>query len=349
MAVQFTDELIKLQAKVGLPDSVRVYLTTFDPPVRELAQVALMGEDNELVLQVFREANVESVPMRLNTRAFFREAAAMYAASLVNEHQPKKVFVTRVSPFWGVVTPRYCNVCLASRLPPCPFPLFVSRVTTLKKRAVDSDGESDGEVDPDVRRKLLDEFAKRFGYNLPVMLQASDWLIKKVALHRRRKFLKFVSLTDIQCVADTKTPEQELSVSRDRLVVRDQTCMCRSTNSFILVCLSSLCRCTSSTLKRKYKFNVSALSFLNSIELLLFAYVTVSMNDPPGDEWVSLAVTLDCFEFVETHLFPLAHEYLAVIRGLLTFDASLNGAGRFAVSAADLARRGEWALFDCRF
>ena len=107
-----------MQAKVGLPDAVRVYLTTFDPPARELAQVALMGEDNELVLQVFREASVESAPMRLNTRAFFREAAAMYAASLANEHQPKKVFVTRVSPFWFGATPRYLNVCLASRFIP---------------------------------------------------------------------------------------------------------------------------------------------------------------------------------------------------------------------------------------
>ena len=118
MAVQFTDGLIKLQAKVGLPDAVRVYLTTFDPPVRELAQVAPMGEDNELVLQVFREANVESAPMRLNTRAFSRGAAAMYAASLVNEHQPKKVFVTRVIPFWFGATPRYLNVCLAFRFNP---------------------------------------------------------------------------------------------------------------------------------------------------------------------------------------------------------------------------------------
>ena len=42
-------------------------------------------------------------------------------------------------------------------------------------------------------------------------------------------------------------------------------------------------------------------------------------------------------------IFSLAHEYLAVIRGLLTFDASLNGAGRLGVSAADLACREECA------
>ena len=195
-------------------------------------------------------------------------------------------------------------------------PPSASRVTIPEKRSTDSDGESDGETDPDVRRKLLDEFAKRFGYNLPVMLQGSDWLINKLARHHRRKFLKFVSLTDIQCAADTKTPEQELSVSKDRLVVRDQ--------------------------KKKYKSNVSALAFLNSIELLMFAYVTVSMNDPTGDEWASLSVTLGCFEFAKTHL-SFAHEYLAAIRALLTYDASLQGTGRFAVSAADLACREEWA------
>ena len=88
---------------------------------------------------------------------------------------------------------------------------------------MDSDAESDGELDPDVRRELLGEFAKRFGYNLPVMLQAIDWYIGNLALHRRRKFSKFVSLTDIQCAAGTETHEQEFSVSKDRLVVRDQT------------------------------------------------------------------------------------------------------------------------------
>ena len=102
-------------------------------------------------------------------------------------------------------------------------PPNASRVTIPKKRPNDSsDVDSDGEADPDVRRKLLGEFPKSFGYNLPVMLQGSDWLVKKIALHRKRKFLKFVLLTDIQRAADSKTPDQELSVSKDRLVVRDQ-------------------------------------------------------------------------------------------------------------------------------
>ena len=55
MDVQFPTELAALQTKVGLPDAARVYLTTSDPPVRELAQVALIGEDIELIAQVLRE------------------------------------------------------------------------------------------------------------------------------------------------------------------------------------------------------------------------------------------------------------------------------------------------------
>ena len=54
-----------------------------------------------------------------------------------------------------------------------------------QKRVLDSDSESD--VDPDVRRSLLGEFSKRFGFHIPVFLQASDRLIKKLARRRRKK------------------------------------------------------------------------------------------------------------------------------------------------------------------
>ena len=273
MVVPFSTVLAELQVKCGLPDSVRVFLTTFGPPVRELDQVSLVGENPDLVARVLREAQVVSIPLELNTRAFFMEAQAMYAARLVADHQPKKARVTRARPFiYRLAGPDSCSMLhyltfLFDASPITPvcaspptlygpvFPPNASRVTIPRKRANDSDVDSDGEAGPDVRRKLLGEFAKRFGYNLPVMLQGSDWLVRKIALHRKRKFLKFVSLADIQCAADSKTPDQELSVSKDRLVVRDQ--------------------------KKKYKFNGSALAFLNSIELLLFTYVTVSMDDPP--------------------------------------------------------------------
>ena len=85
--------------KWGMADSVRVYLTTFDPPVRELAQVALVGENDELLDRVLREAQAITLPLELNTRAFSMEAQAAYAARLVSDHQPKKARVTLAHPF----------------------------------------------------------------------------------------------------------------------------------------------------------------------------------------------------------------------------------------------------------
>ena len=75
MAAPFSNELTELQANVSMPDSVRVFLTTFGPPVRDLAQVALIGEDTKLLDRVLRDANVESLPMQLSARFLPRSSS----------------------------------------------------------------------------------------------------------------------------------------------------------------------------------------------------------------------------------------------------------------------------------
>ena len=104
----------------------------------------------------------------IDVRTFWRDAQAKYAASIVDSHPPKRT-----------------------------------------KLAMDSDSESD--VDPDILRRVLGGFSdcgewysgaavshilyplaavsKRFGCQIPVILQASDRVIKKMAKHHKRKWL----------------------------------------------------------------------------------------------------------------------------------------------------------------
>ena len=84
----------------------------------------------------------------------------------------------------------------------------------VKKRALDSDSEPD--VDPDVRRGLLGEFSKRFGFPIPVFPQAPDRLIEKLARRHRKKMVSFISLAEISTAADLKTPDQEAKWTRTK-------------------------------------------------------------------------------------------------------------------------------------
>ena len=110
------------------------------------------------------------------------------------------------------------------------------------KRVLDSDSESD--ADPDVRRSLLEEFSKRFGFHIPVFPQATDRLIKKLARRHRKKMATFISLAEISTAADLKIPDQEVKMGKNKkLVVHDQ--------------------------RKKGEFNASSHSFLGALETLL--------------------------------------------------------------------------------
>ena len=236
-------EVSELLRKHNVNEKVADYLLSFEPPITSLASVACLGESPELLEQLFKDAPLTHLPLVLSARAFFREAQAKYAASLVVFRTPSRARGT--------------------------FP-FDTHQPRRQKRVLDSDSES--EVDPDFRRGLLDEFSKRFGFHIPVFLQASDRIIKKLARHHRKKMVSFISLSDISTAADLKGHDQEVKMDKNKkLVVHDQ--------------------------RKKNKFNASSHSFLNALETLLLGYVTVSMADHRDNEWFSLNVVMEYLIF----------------------------------------------------
>ena len=89
------------------------------------------------------------------------------------------------------------------------------------KRALDIDSDSD--ADPEVRRIPLDEFSKRFGFHIPVFLQAPDRLVGKLARRNRKKMVSFISLAEISTDADLKIPDREAKMDKNKkLAAQDQ-------------------------------------------------------------------------------------------------------------------------------
>ena len=250
-------EVSDLLRKHAVPEAVPDYLLSFSTPITSLSSVACLGESPELLDQLLKDAGISALPKVLATRAFFREAQAKFAASLVS----------------------FVPLAVLGLL---PSDLHQPRRA---KRALDSDSESD--VDPDVRRGLLDEFSKRFGFHVPVFLQASDRLIKKLARHHRKKIVSFISLAEISTAADLRVPDQEVKISFVPLAVLGVLPLGKNKK---LVAQDQK--------KKRGKFNAFSHSFLNALETLFLGYLTVSMADPRDQEWFSLSVVAEYLIFV---------------------------------------------------
>ena len=238
--VQVDVEVSDLLRNHVVPEACPDYLLSFSTPICALASVSFLGESPELPEQLFKDAEITALPKILATRAFFREAHARYTATLVIVRTP-------------------------SRARDTPLDLHQPR---RQKRVLDSDTESD--VDPDVRRSLLDEFPERFGFHIPVFPQASDRMIKKLARRHRKKMVSSISFAEISTAADLRMPDQEVKMDKNKkLVVHDQ--------------------------RKRGKFNASSHSFLNALETLLLNSCLCSL--PPLSVWGS------SHPFVGTSLF----------------------------------------------
>ena len=62
----------------------------------------------------------------------------------------------------------------------------------LKDNRTSENSDIDGDLDPDFRRSFLGEFRKTFGIRIPVALQESGMLIKKLDKQRKQKILEFL-------------------------------------------------------------------------------------------------------------------------------------------------------------
>ena len=72
-----------LLRKHNVPEAVPDYLLSFPTPIATLASVACLGESQDQLDQLLKDAEVTASPQVLATRSFFRESRAKYAASLV--------------------------------------------------------------------------------------------------------------------------------------------------------------------------------------------------------------------------------------------------------------------------
>ena len=81
---QLEVDVSELLRKHAVPEAVPDYLLGFSTPITSLSSVACLGESPELLDQLLKDAEITALPKVLATRAFFREAQAKYAASLVS-------------------------------------------------------------------------------------------------------------------------------------------------------------------------------------------------------------------------------------------------------------------------
>ena len=83
-------EVSELLQKHNVNEKAPYYLLSSDHPITTLASAACLGESPELIEQLFKDAGITHLPLILSDRAFFREAQAKYAATLVIVRTPSR-------------------------------------------------------------------------------------------------------------------------------------------------------------------------------------------------------------------------------------------------------------------
>ena len=84
------------------------------------------------------------------------------------------------------------------------------------------DDSSDDEVDPVERRGLLDEFAKRHGYNIPLYQQVSERTFRTLMKQHVSRALPVMKLSQIVVILDEKQfgdNENQITTSGGKLKV----------------------------------------------------------------------------------------------------------------------------------
>ena len=168
----------------------------------------------------------------------------------------------------------------------------------------DKDDSSDDECDPNERRSMLDEFAKRHGYNIPLYRQVSERCFKKLMRQHTARSLPVMKLSTLVVILDEQrfgeTHENQITTSGGKLEIKKA--------------------------RAKSQFHMSGPSFLSYLKTLLYGYVICALKDRETSYtlWVTLNSILEYYD---------AFEQLAIR------DANYGGAAKSLILQADLVLR----------
>ena len=170
----------------------------------------------------------------------------------------------------------------------------------------DNDDSSDDECDPNERRSMLDEFAKRHGYNIPLFHQVSERCFKKLMRQHSARSLPVMKLSTLVVILDEQrfgeNHENQITTTGGKLKIKKA--------------------------RVKSQFHMSGPAFLSYLKTLLYGYVICSLKDRDTSDtlWFTLNSIL---------------EYYDTFEQLVIRDANLGGAAKSLILQADLVLRTE--------
>ena len=180
-----------------------------------------------------------------------------------------------------------------------------SLATTSKTATTTTMVSPDEEIDPDVRRRLVEEFSRRFGWKIPMEDQPSDVLLALTVSHHRRRAADFIALSKATPVNDggdqTLTGPTQVA----------------GTGLFLMTTAP----------KKAGDFSVSGATFVHAIRLLMYGYTLASRQDEKDAEWLPLEVAM---------------LYIAFIDKLVRLDSKGNNTYRARIMETEQTVRKEW-------
>ena len=132
-----------------------------------------------------------------------------------------------------------------------------AKSTPKSAEKADKDDSSDDEIDPNERRSMLDEFAKRHGYNIPLYHQVSERCFKTLLKQHNGRSLPVTKLPNMVVILDEQrfgeAHENQITTSGGKLKIKKA--------------------------RVKSQFRMSRPAFLAYLKTLLYGYVLRSLKD----------------------------------------------------------------------